>query len=322
MSKQELTKKEQSRQKKQEVLNSVSYQEWLKYRKNIHPFPANPYRAYMIDTSLRAEISRTEDWRGEVNRRDTRHDYPNSARWRTPQPTRRKTTRQPEKPPPKKRRTSIPAKPIFKPHPKSPRTFDEPKKREGELTRKEALQITREFTKKHGIPMPKRIIVSRSRGHLIGQMRTAYARRYGQSQSEGIPHPESSTLRIGVKGTSKAVAIATLLHELGHWKHAHETKTRGGFSRYSRMEKEQRATQIARGEIKDKTKKPVMSWSLRYGLETYHMGGRAGRGTLPREQTKKAQQQNWQKENDEWRRRQRAEIEKNRKEWERKHKGF
>ncbi len=43
-------------------MSSPAFLEWYAARKELHPVPADPYRAYMIDLSLRARVAPREVW--------------------------------------------------------------------------------------------------------------------------------------------------------------------------------------------------------------------------------------------------------------------
>lgn len=72
MSKRDLTEKQKAIARRRLVMGSRAFQEFWSARQHIHPIPSDPYRAFMIDIALRAEIHTKEIWRG----RTPRADYP------------------------------------------------------------------------------------------------------------------------------------------------------------------------------------------------------------------------------------------------------
>lgn len=83
-----------ARSKRLAVLGSTAFKEWYEERRKVGNPPGDPYRAYMIDLSLRAELENREKWKKQPNRLDlSQVDYP----WtHAPAPKRRLPARKQE----------------------------------------------------------------------------------------------------------------------------------------------------------------------------------------------------------------------------------
>lgn len=57
-------------------MSSPQFAEWWAARRHIHPIPSDPYRAFMIDKSLKAKPLPKEMWVPRTNRSDILADFP------------------------------------------------------------------------------------------------------------------------------------------------------------------------------------------------------------------------------------------------------
>lgn len=73
---QTLSRKQVAAAKRQAILSSKIFEEWWTARRHIHPIPSDPYRAFMIDKSLKAKPLPKELWTPRTNRSDILADYP------------------------------------------------------------------------------------------------------------------------------------------------------------------------------------------------------------------------------------------------------
>lgn len=223
--------------KKQDVMSSFSFKKWWSRRRLEDPVPANPYRAFMIDKSLRARANENK-WKSQPNRFDIYVDRPTVFK--------------------QTKRKAVGARKRVSKAPKAPK---------GSITRKEIVEMTREYTRKHHLPMPK-ITVKASRGR---SRHTSFMRVHWRriDTGEAIPHKAEMTI---VKGKgSKAALKGVIYHELGHMRDAYKGKTYHTFVSKPRLQRERQATKYARQEMKETKMKgrAVASWRLRYAFGTY-----------------------------------------------------
>lgn len=75
--KRKLSQREKDRRRKVRILKSKRFKEWWRARRTQSPAPRDPYRAFMIDLSLRASLQRKEVWKHRTNWSDhARVDFP------------------------------------------------------------------------------------------------------------------------------------------------------------------------------------------------------------------------------------------------------
>lgn len=61
---------EKDAKRRSQILASDDFDKWYEARKEIQPFPSDPYRAFMIDRSLKAKSYDEDSWKDYVNRSD------------------------------------------------------------------------------------------------------------------------------------------------------------------------------------------------------------------------------------------------------------
>lgn len=247
-------RRQEAEARRRKVMSSVAFQTWWAARQNIHPVPADPYRAFMIDISLHARVHRREIW----EHRTPRADYPSVdlPSW-LPAPKRRLPSRKEER--------------RFKVIPRAAEPF--------QVTPFEVglKQIGEKMAEKYHVPMPRIFFERRE-----GAIESAYF--HGLA---GIMEP---FIKIGTKGQermkSKGQEIETsgigsqifgiFEHEFGHHAHARfglepsmaaAGKISLEFASATKIEREKKAWELADPFMVQR--RPIQKWVKRYGLGTY-----------------------------------------------------
>lgn len=242
---------------KKRIMSSESYKDWVRQRIAMGNVPADVFRAYQIDRSLKANIRPREEWKKEPNRMDVVPiDYPmGSVR---PIGKRRIPTHRP------------PAKP------EAPKTPSTPLGRELKWR-------AREVAHRYKVPIPDVEL-------------TGSTYRHSQQQTRINPLTQQpvgrSVIRIGVKGAekkaTKKIMLGVFYHELGHHVDAYL-----GFKQLGRMNPQflREAMRSQFGDIKAKVATERRAWryaepymkgkgqSLRRWTKNYALGTYQGRIT-------------------------------------------
>ncbi len=226
--------------KRAAVMSSAAFQDWWASRRHIHPVPSDPYRAFMIDRGIPAQIVEHEIWEPRTNRTDVipvdivkgqRHNRPREHHHY--------------------RLDYLPyaARPIGKHTP-------EEQELEAHVTK---------MAEKYHVPVPQ-IIFERGEG----EMSSAY---FQVSDYRNFSKP---FIKIGVRGLNKKTLPkhkAVIGHEMGH--HVHHTgadalltgmNIRGALGA-PRAEKERAAWAIADPFMTDQ--RAVQKWAKKFALGTY-----------------------------------------------------
>jgi len=244
-------------EKRELIMSSKAYKDWWAARRRMGSVPLDPYRAFMIDLSLRARRERKADWKKQPNRMDYQTiDYPVPHGGRPTVPSR--TPRKSKGKKGKTRRRTRRRKPEFI-----------PKKPKQSPIQREFTKIAERFSKKYNVPVPRVFVgdVPHSKSYYktgVGFYSAGIGKRQAFRSSEPM-------VFVGYKGKkSKVESEAALLHELGHhvdlWQKMEQT---GSLSREvvgSQLEKEIRATRLAKPLF---TKPKKQAWLLRHYLSTY-----------------------------------------------------
>lgn len=238
-------------QKKELIMSTQAYKEWWEARQSQSPVPSDPYRAFMIDISLRALRTRREIWEHNTNRTDmTEVDFPTGYGYR---PTKPRSV-------PRKQEHRRPAR-----FPEYVRPQSVMSAFESEIRRR-----TEEFSSKMRVPVP-RVIMGK------GILKSYYSSGWGMRRTRfGVPreavHVGEPLIFIGASEKAKPQTYAALYHELGHHTHAfsrwHETgSVAGDFVAGGKVEIERKAWQYADPFLRDQ--RPVQKWLKRYVLGNY-----------------------------------------------------
>jgi len=230
--------------KRRAVMESEQFQTWIQERRNTHPFPADPYRAFMIDKSLKADLRTKPGWAPETNRSDFKPvDYPPI--------------------------TKEPAPDIEEPSPKTVQA-EETKK----LLRARAKFIADDMN----VPVPEIRFTTAQKG----RARSFYRSGYGQNRATGavvkITTP-AIVLGISKKGHLLPTNYGTLAHEMGHHKTVIELERAKGEKavgvHYRALVKSHKATEhnerIAwkNADPYMKDQRPLQKWHKKWALGTY-----------------------------------------------------
>jgi hypothetical protein len=241
-----MTVKEKEMQRKHRILSSKGFGEWWAARQHIHPMPEDPFRAFMIDLSLKAGIHSKEVWRG----RTPRADYPSiDLPMGVPAPKRRIPSRKEER--------------RYKTTPKAAMPYGEPTELEKSLN----IHLGKMAEEIH--IAPPRLVLERGEGSLSSAY---YHGEYGSI------YP---FIKLGVKSGKRAQSVleSVLSHEFGHHVHAKRglpditSGLASEFQQSSRIEKEREAWRIADPFMLKQ--RPVQKFVKKYALGTYI-------GTTPR----------------------------------------
>jgi hypothetical protein len=245
-------RRQETEARRRKIMTSQRFHDWWAARRGIHPVPADPYRAYMIDKSLHAKIHRKEVWQYRTNRAD----YPpvDLPTW-VPAPKRRMPTRKEER-----RFATVPRAAV-------PFEATEFEKGLGKLGE--------EMAEHYHVP---RVKVYYERGE--GVLESAYF--HGLA---GIMEPY---VKIGTKGQAglgvQKQIFSGLTHEVGHHVHAKfglepslaaAGKMSLEFATAPKIAREQKAWEFADPFMRQG--RPIQKWLKKYALGTYL-------GTSPRRQ--------------------------------------
>jgi len=185
VAKQKMSKRQRTAlAKRQAILSSPAFKEWWRWRRHIHPLPSDPYRAFMIDLGLFAQVHRKDVWKFRTNWTDYPPvDLPRGA------PRRRK--RLPPRKEERRRYRGVPK--AAKPIPMTP-------------IEKELTKYVREMEEAYHLPATKIIFEKRPKK---------------MPEASYIPalFGKPMILMHRVRPEGKAQSISTILHEAGH--HAH-----------------------------------------------------------------------------------------------------
>lgn len=240
-------------QRRKLIMTSRAYKMWWAARSTQDPIPSDPYRAFMIDLSLRARLHRKPWWKKHTNRSDyptVDNPVPMGRRPTKPRPTPRK-----QKGKPRKRR------PEWKPKKRLPTSPVE----------KEFQKRAEEFAAKYNVPVP-RVMVGK------GVMSSFYKGGFGYDVvvqkgkvKRTVVQRSEPLVFVGYAPKGKAQSEAALYHELGHhvdfWQKIRQS---GGLSKKvlgSRLKQERRAWTHADPFLQ--TQRPVQKWMKRFTLESY-----------------------------------------------------
>jgi hypothetical protein len=241
MSEKAMTKKQMVITRRTAIMSSHEFQEWYAARRGIRPIPSDPYRAYMIDLSLRARLLPKQYWRTRTPWSDYPPiDYPRGMPIPKPRTLSRKELKRLEK---------IPK--LARP-------------RERTAVEKEIERTAEEMYEKYHVPHVPIYFVP-ERGHAISYYHAGqiYAPSY---------------IRLGTRGAEKGKAekaqvLAALKHEIGH--HVHFAfrglpETLGittPFPSAHISEREKIAWKIAKPHLTDY--RQIQMWQKRWALGTY-----------------------------------------------------
>lgn len=254
-----LTVREARVRRRAMVLSSEAYREWWAVRQDTNPRPTDPYRAFMIDGSLRARQASKDKWGMLPNRLD--HGFIDSH--------------------------GSEEFPIFAPAPKTRevqgRKHPEIKRdvRKPSPIQKEVLQMYGQASQNYGIDMPD---VNFNRHEVDSPLANAGMSPAWDPTRKRIKH---ARIELPTKGSRGAV-VAIAAHELGHYIHGGanpEVLAKQGVTHVYRPKSErmggaeetfkveQAATKIGKSlpvfRRMPKLEQARGAWQLRYALETY-----------------------------------------------------
>jgi hypothetical protein len=172
------------------VMNSTDFKSWYYYRKQAPNPPTDPYRAYMIDKSLRAPQEDRTPW----------SKHPFEADWGKVDSPGYPHYAPPTKQPPYKKPTVTPITKTTRPQEKPKRPVED-----------EIKEIGRQISSKYNAPQVGKYDLRKNQGPMVGSMAMARNRASGTVFD--------SKLTMGTGG-SHAFTIATAAHEFGHLAHA------------------------------------------------------------------------------------------------------
>ena len=231
---------------KQKILASPEFATWWKWRRTITPIPSDPFRAYMIDIGIPAKVQEYPQWQKRVNRGDfVNIDFPFPPTLPLP-----------------KRKIPLPSsgKPLHQ-------VLKTKVKKRASIIKEAA----KKFFEYYDLP-PISISLS-GKGYLRSRLRTRLTgKALNPKFAEGV-----STVILGAGGKQKLPTLATLFHELGHYKIYREgvpkafrdwlnpRKIKFAKTSEERLREERQAWEYAKPFLTH----PTQHWLKRFALETY-----------------------------------------------------
>lgn len=231
-------------EKRRAVMESEEFQIWLQERYNSPPMPADPYRAFMIDKSLTANLKDRDKWAPRTNRSDWLPvDYPPI----TDQPA------------------PLPSEPA-------------PKNKEAEKSKKALRARGKIIAKGMNVPETKLTFTVSGSRRARSFYRSGYAKNRLTGEIVKVNEPE---IVIGIPRTGKisTLSYATLAHEYGHHKEKTDLENSEGMgavgkhyaelqtNHKARIANERKAWEHAKPFMKDHP--GGQNWWKKYALGTY-----------------------------------------------------